>query len=149
TIQATVRPISGLEVKINYSNSIKREDRTYRLSPFQFLKGNELSLTEGGLNRISEYRWKDHYQAFNLFGTYSKTVLNKHHFKIMIGMNQEQFDRNRMYAEKDDLVSNVISNLNLGTHMLDIGGNTLDWAIRGFFGRLNYDYKEKYLLEFN
>src|SRR5699024_2436399 len=42
-----------------------------------------------------------------------------------------------------------LSSLGLATEMYNIDQTFLDWAVRGFFGRFNYNYKRKYLLEIN
>src|SRR5690606_19748309 len=33
--------------------------------------------------------------------------------------------------------------------MNSMAGSAINWAVRGFFGRLNYDYDNKYLFEVN
>src|SRR5699024_4430312 len=68
---------------------------------------------------------------------------------LMVGYNQEQFDRDRINAVMDNIMSREKSNLNLGTEMHDMSGSAANWAIEGFFGRFKYDYDEKYLLEIN
>src|SRR5699024_5022700 len=85
----------------------------------------------------------------NLYGTYSKSVADNHHFKLMLGMNQTYYDRDRILAEKDTLLANSLSSLGLGTHMVRVDGSALLYARKGYFGRFNYNYKGKYLLAVN
>jgi TonB-linked SusC/RagA family outer membrane protein len=150
TLKAEVKPIEELVLNMDYSYSIDRTDRTFSYTPFSYLSGNELALVEdAGLNRHNEYRWKDYYKALNIYGTYTEDVADKHNFKLMLGYNQEVFDRDRVGLRIEDLLTRGKGNINFGTEMLDMSGSTLEWAIQGYFGRFNYDYDGKYLLEIN
>lgn len=149
TLRAKAKPVEGLEINFDYSNSIKRTDRSYRYAPFEFLSSKRLTLQTGGLNRLGEWRWKDQYSALNIFGSYSKDVADKHHFKLLLGYNQEQFTRDRTTTQSEGLLVREKANLALGTEMYNIDGSSLDWAIQGYFGRFNYDFDDKYLFEIN
>lgn len=51
---------------------------------------------------------------------------------------------------KLDLISESVPSINAATGESTIDKSKLThWATAGFFGRLNYDYKERYLLEVN
>lgn len=149
TFRVVARPVKGLEVNFDYSNRIENTSRTYRLNPFTYLAGYKLTPQTVGINRLSEYRWKDKYNALNLFGTYQTSVADHHNFKLLLGFNQEVFDRDRIATEADDLLVEDLSNLALATTMKSIAGSATNWAVRGFFGRFNYDYDRKYLMEIN
>ncbi|MDR5591086.1 TonB-dependent receptor [Christiangramia sp. SM2212] len=150
TLGAEFKPIEGLVLNMNYNYSIDRTDRTFSYKPFSYLAGEKLELLEGqGLNRHNEYRWKDNYTAINIYGTYTRDIADKHNFKLMLGFNQEEFDRDRVGMRIEDLLTQDKANIAFGTTMLDMEGSTLEWAIQGYFGRFNYDYDGKYLLEVN
>lgn len=149
TFRVVAKPLKGLQINFDYSNRIENTSRNFRLNPFSYLAGNKLTPQTVGINRLTEYRWKDKYNALNLFATYSKSLADKHHFKLLAGFNQEEFDRDRIAAVADDLLVEDLSNLALATTMNSISGSATNWAVRGFFGRLNYNYDEKYLIEIN
>lgn len=149
TFRVVVDPLEGLQINFDYSNRIENTSRSFRLNPFDYLAGNRLTPTNVGINRLTEYRWKDKYNALNLYGTYNKSINNRHNFKLLLGYNQEEFDRDRIAAAADDLLLEDLSNLALATTMTSISGSATNWAVRGFFGRFNYDYENKYLLEIN
>ncbi|WP_198036133.1 SusC/RagA family TonB-linked outer membrane protein [Salegentibacter sp. T436] len=150
TLGAEIKPLKGLVLNMNYNYSIDRTDRTFNYKPFSYLSGNKLELLENeGLNRHNEYRWKDYYTAINIYGTYTTEIADKHNFKVMLGFNQEEFDRDRVGMRIEDLLTRDKANISFGTEMLDMEGSTLEWAIQGYFGRFNYDYDGKYLLEVN
>ena len=149
TFRVKVKPMEGLEFNLDYSHRFENTGRTYRYNEFEFLSGNKLSPETAGINRLGEFRWKDKYKALNIFGTYQKSIQQAHNFKLLLGYNQEEFDQDRVAAQMDGLLIRELANLSLGTNMFNIAGSTLDWAVQGYFGRFNYDYKNKYLLEIN
>lgn len=149
TFRVVAKPLEGLQVNFDYSNRIENTARSFRLNPFEYLEGYRLDHRVVGLNRLTEYRWKDKYYAMNLFATYTKNVAGKHHFKALAGFNQERFDRDRVAATADDLLIESLANLSLGTVMNSISGSATNWAVQGYFGRLNYDFDNKYLVEIN
>ncbi|MGM0545397.1 MAG: SusC/RagA family TonB-linked outer membrane protein [Bacteroidota bacterium] len=150
TLKAEIKPVDQLVLNMDYSYSIDRTDRTFNYTPFSYLAGNELELVENaGLNRHNEYRWKDYYKAMNIYGTYTENFADKHNFKLMLGFNQEVFDRDRVGMRIEDLLTRDKGNVTFGTEVLDMEGSTLEWALQGYFGRFNYDYDDRYLLEIN
>jgi TonB-linked SusC/RagA family outer membrane protein len=89
------------------------------------------------------------YNAFNMYTSYSKIFNHKHNVKFMMGVNQEWLNFNRIVGEHGDLLYPDLSNFNLGTNVLTLSGSANNWAVRGFFGRINYNYRNRYLLEVN
>lgn len=70
TFRAKLTPLEGLELNFNYSNRITNTANTYRYNEFEYLTTSRLTLTTAGVNRLTEYRWKDKYNVLNLFGSY-------------------------------------------------------------------------------
>jgi len=149
TFRAKATPLKGLELNFDYSHRVTYEHRTYRYNEFDMLHTNALTPITTGINRLGEWRWKDRYNALNLYGSYQTSINQDHNFKLLLGYNQEAFDRDRVAAQMNDLLIRDLANLALGTEMYNIDGSAMNWAIQGYFGRFNYDYKNKYLLEVN
>lgn len=149
TFRVRITPVEGLEINMDYSYNSVNTNRTDRLNQFQYLSTNKLTLVTEGVNRLTEYRWKDVYKAQNIFATYTKVFNRAHNFKLMLGYNQESFERDRISATVDNLLISDKANLVFGTEMNNMTGSTQSWAIQGYFGRLNYDYDKKYLVEIN
>ena len=90
------------------------------------------------------------YIATNVYAEYESRFGEGHYFKALAGFNYEQsvFQRSSVmrngliYADATDL------NLALGQNITTNGGYE-KWAILGGFYRLNYTYKDRYLLEVN
>ncbi len=87
--------------------------------------------------------------SFNGFITYDNTFADAHHLKVMAGMNAEDDEYLNFYAERKDMLDPSKPELNLSTGDQLVGSGHTHAAYAGFFGRINYDYKDKYLLELN
>jgi TonB-linked SusC/RagA family outer membrane protein len=68
----------------------------------------------------------------------------------MIGFNYEESTYNRIYVQRNGLIYEGATDLNLalGENKNSAGGYE-KWAILGGFSRVNYSYKDKYLVEVN
>lgn len=149
TLSTKITINKDLQFNIDYSNTINQIANTTRLNQFQYLTGDKIIQQTGGVNRITETRNRNYYNALNAYGTYSKSLNKQHNFKLLLGFNQEDFDSDNVLAEQGGLLANNLASLGLGTEMLRATGSGFQWGIQGYFGRLNYDFKNKYLLEVN
>lgn len=98
---------------------------------------------------LRKYKQYTDYNAINLYGTYSFDLAKDHHFKVMMGYNQES-----SYQETVDVYSYgqavvEVPSLGGGTSTLSAKDYYTEYAVRGGFFRVNYNYKDRYLLEVN
>ena len=149
TINVALNPVKGFELNFNYSNRINHRDVATRLNQFDLLGGSRILPATEGLNTLSESREKASYSAMNLYGTYRHSIDNNHNFKLMVGYNQEDYVDDYIVGTHGDLLYPDLSNFSLGTSIIDLTGSASNWAVQGYFGRFNYDYKNRYLLEIN
>lgn len=87
--------------------------------------------------------------TYNLYTDYT---LEKggHYAKVMVGMNAEDYKYRTLGAGRNDLITESVPEISAATGDDKISAsNVYDWSTVGFFGRLNYDYLGRYLLEFN
>ena len=88
------------------------------------------------------------YTVFTGTTRYEREI-GDHFFSAMVGYEQH-YDFNRwITGEGFDLTSLDVPSIStsLGTRTVDDAVN--HWALQGYFGRINYNFKEKYLLELN
>lgn len=149
TASTVITPVKGLVINADYSTTVNHIANSTRLNNYTYLTTNKIISQVGGLNRLTENRNRDYYNALNIYGTYTTTVKKDHNFKLLLGYNQENFESDNVLGEQEGLLVSNLSSLNLGTGLLRATGNGDLWGIRGYFGRFNYDYKSRYLLEIN
>ncbi|MFT3933951.1 MAG: SusC/RagA family TonB-linked outer membrane protein [Chitinophagaceae bacterium] len=93
---------------------------------------------------------KTQYLASNIYGEFETNIASNHYFKALLGYNYEQSVYKGFNTTRNGLVyPNAIDlNLALGQN-ITTGGGYEKWAILGGFTRLNYSYKDRYLVEFD
>ncbi len=90
------------------------------------------------------------YLATNLYTEYENTFRDAHYLKFMIGYNYEQSTYNRLYVLRNGIIYDDANdiNLTLGQSITTEGGYE-KWLIMGGFSRLNYAFRDRYLVEIN
>jgi TonB-linked SusC/RagA family outer membrane protein len=107
--------------------------------------------TAPGANPDHMYRRAENNQrnTLNLYSTYALNVLDDHQFGIMLGLNRVAYEEAYNWSQTTQLIdySNPQFDLAYGTQTTS-GGEYWESQL-GFYGRLNYNFKDKYLLEGN
>lgn len=76
------------------------------------------------------------------------TKIGDHSIKVLAGASQEYNSYYNLTGYRQGFLNNSLSDLNVApTTGQTTSNDTYDVAQRSFFGRVNYDYKGKYLLE--
>lgn len=90
------------------------------------------------------------YLASNLYSEYENTFNNSHYFKFLVGYNYEQSVYNRLAAKRNGIIYQDATDMNLVLgQSITTGGGYEKWAITGGFSRLNYSFRDRYLVEIN
>ena len=84
----------------------------------------------------------------NFVATYAKRW-GDHDFKVMGGSNIEKSEYKYYYAKRKELLDPMKPELNLATGDQTVSASHNWWSVAGFFGRINYNYKDRYMLELN
>ena len=84
---------------------------------------------------------------FNNTLTYSKTFA-RHSFTVLIGHEETNFEFEKIRLQGRNLFNEQIRFASTGSGVA--AANEADhWALRGYLGRINYSYHDKYLFTFN
>ncbi|HZG25714.1 MAG TPA: SusC/RagA family TonB-linked outer membrane protein, partial [Chitinophagaceae bacterium] len=90
------------------------------------------------------------YWATNIYAEYENYLGDNHYLKAMVGYNYEQSTYNRVSVQRNGLIFENATDLNLALgQAITTGGGYEQWAILGGFSRLNYAFKDRYLIEVN
>jgi len=79
--------------------------------------------------------------------TYNKTIAKDHEFTLAGIYSQEEEEYRTLSGSIMGFVNNSLSEINAGLTTPLTNGTTYGWALRSYIGRLNYAFREKYLLE--
>ncbi len=164
---ATVKIMKGLNFNADYTigrdNSIRHEVGGPVMA-WDFWTAGKLSLNNiatTSQDAVTYTSGRLLVNTFNAYLTYQKTVASNHNFKLTAGVNAEKDENINFYAARKGLLDPTQGELgltysdqtsgpsgaNVPTGWSPNGHGKLAYA--GYFGRLNYDYKGKFLLELN
>ena len=108
-------------------------------------------------SEVHESHTKDNYLNFNAYTEYSKDLKSGHNFKGMVGFQAETMRYGTFGLTNKGLIIPDLPEVDITTG-LDSNGKPITpavngqhkrWNTAGFFGRLNYDYKGRYMAEVN
>ncbi|WP_426328799.1 SusC/RagA family TonB-linked outer membrane protein [Pedobacter sp. R-06] len=90
------------------------------------------------------------YLATNIYAEFENRFGADHYLKVMAGYNYEQSTYNRIAIQRNGIIFEDATDLNLALgQSINTGGGYEQWAILGGFSRLNYAFKDRYLVEVN
>lgn len=108
---------------------------------------SELGVSPDG--KFTRSYGRTRYQTVNLYTNYIFSLADVHNFTLMAGYQEEENDYSYMKNSITGLYSTSNPNVGMGTGDKVVTDTRNGWATRGFFGRINYDYDGRYLVEVN
>lgn len=80
---------------------------------------------------------------------YTKNI-GDHNFTFLAGVSQEKYQDSYLSAFRKDFPTSLLYELNAGSATgMTNSGSASEWSMRSYFGRLNYIFRNRYLLEAN
>lgn len=151
----TLKPLKDLTIDADYTytgRNMQEHQTGGVLSAYNFwATGAALKFepyTSPIFNRVQYNSGWDHRNVAKVFATYSKNF-NQHNFKLITGGDAESYELWFQSSQRRDLIDPEKGELNAATGEQFVSGERDKFITLGYFGRLNYSFKEKFLLEFN
>lgn len=145
--------ITHVDFNYKIDNSIRHWDsqRTYNHN----VAGEPVIYNQN--SNVHEDEFKDNYLNFQLYTEYNKSIAEKHNFHIMGGFQCEQLRRTEFGLQRNGIIDPEKSEVDLTNGLSyqgvaitpNVNGARNQWQTAGFFGRINYNYAERYLAELN
>lgn len=148
-LRAIMRPIKGLELVGEYTYDRKNWQKSYYAKKWEYTTeqlGSNNSVTSDYLFKSEDH---EDYNALNLYGTYNFSIKEDHMFKVMAGFNQERKQNSWISVQTHDMIAPSAPSFTSATGKIIPQNSYSDYAIRGAFYRINYNYKDRYLFEAN
>lgn len=150
----TLTPLKGLKIRSDFSYNIF--NRMYQdvqskvdIVDANLLAANLISNGFSGDDWIRNENNYNQYYVFNAFAEYKLPLPVNHNMTAMVGFNQELGQNRYSGAQARALITPLVTDLNATTGVQQTFGAKSHVALRGAFYRLNYNYKERYLIELN
>ena len=152
TANVVIKPLKGWTINADFTYNKWMNKRSYSKGLiYSYSVSNEPYL-EGGFGTEDTRVWQesnnDDFTSMNAYTTYEKEFKG-HNFKIMAGMQSEYKKNFGLYANKMGMVLPGQPSISTSTGKIEAWDSLDHYATLGFFGRFNYDYKSRYLFEFD
>lgn len=151
-LYARVMPVKGLTVQGTFSYNFWERNVEHHLTDrdlYRFTFDGPVLIREGVVRTyIRRYNYKNMFRSSELTARYKFNV-DKLNIDVFAGMSQEYNKYDRDFYIKYDLVDPSLGAIDAGMTNGNITGNYNEWAMRSYFGRINLNWDDKYLLEAN
>lgn len=148
--QLDLQLYKDLVFTFSYAYKDRNRTRNYRDVPFEYSRqeGVTRDFTSGTIqDYYQEIHNNIHDHNLNIYGTYSHVWDKKHNFKAVAGMQYEDYRSNELSVTKNDLLSKNLSSMSVAIGETVTSQEINAFRTLGYFGRVNYDYMGKYLIE--
>lgn len=143
-----ITPLKGwlINAELNYRITNKNNHKDW-LPVYAYDVDNGQYIIENNVSSVWEENYKSNYFNPNIFTEYSRSF-GDHNLKVMVGF-QSEWLRQRSFTAQRDGVQAGLPSLDTTSSNARVSGGYQSWTTAGFFGRVNYDYKGRYLFEGN
>lgn len=149
TGEIEINPLPGWNITANYTFDGAYSDMEKHTKTVYVQRPSGADQALYSPNAFQRQNNKNQHYTVNLFSSYEKEW-HGHSFRGLLGYTQELFDNTGINGLNYYLYSNDKPSLSLTYGASPtLTDNASQLAIRGGFGRFNYNYQGKYLVEFN
>jgi TonB-linked SusC/RagA family outer membrane protein len=142
------------EPKVNYT--VRFDEANYSDNPIATERWNFLTMqmvtapTVPSLLSTTNYWWKGYSYTLESLLRYNTTVAKQHSIGALLGFNQYYYNEYSTTATGLGLIDPTVPALSTATsNPSKPTSSYTNWAMRSLFGRINYNYAGKYLVEAN
>ncbi|PTS96893.1 TonB-dependent receptor [Pedobacter sp. HMWF019] len=112
--------------------------------------GTPSSASNTPLTTLKETRTETYNLNGQFLANYNKTFADKHHFTATAGFESIYFSNENLGASRDGFSLTDFPYLNQGSQLLrDNSGSASEESLHSIFGRLTYDYMNRYYVQVN
>ena len=150
-INASLWIFDGLKANLQFTyDRLGRGTHNFQKGILKFDKfGIPLLGNDQIKSKLTEENYSVENKNFMVNLTYEKSIQN-HNISALTGYNEEYSLRKRVTAMRENFpMGDEVEALDTGTENISNSGSGFHNALRSFFGRVNYDYAGRYLLEAN
>jgi len=145
-----ITPLKGWTTNLELNYQLNSNSRTYTAKMYYWVapNGNIMPAYSREQTRYSPAINTNQYLSPTIYSTYKRSF-GKHNMSVMAGYQNEQYKYFNLSSDAYYLLSDAIPSVStaVGTKTVEDGKG--QWATESYFGRLNYNYDEKYFFETN
>ncbi len=150
--RTSLKPFKGFEAILEYSYQISSSDYSAYQNKFYMHQGLAESIkpsTSTTPYTVTKYSTK--YTTLNAFATYNATIKDKHNLSLLAGFNQEYNNFRYLTVTAYNMISNELPSISGsdGSTPSTTNDSYSKYALRSGFFRANYNFMQRYFIEFN
>lgn len=151
-LNARLTPLKGLTIQGSFAYNYWERNIEHHLTDrnlYRFTLDGPVLIREGTVRTyIRRYNYKNTYRSSEITAKYDFDI-SRLRTSVFAGMSQEYNKYDTDYYIKYDLVDPSLGAINAGMTNGSITGNYNEWAMRSYFGRINFNWDDRYLIEAN
>lgn len=150
-LKGEIELLKGLKFQTQYGGTFHQSKEKHFKNEYEIFDYWDKSrvVRSQGPNSLTEVRDDDQQVTLNNLLIY-ETSFGRHNFNTLLGYSQISFKGNSLTASRQNFYNNDIQSISQGSvNSRDNRGNDFEWGLRSYFGRLTYNYNERYFFEAN
>ncbi len=151
-LYARLQPLKGLTLQGAFSYNYWDRNEEYQLCDrdlYRFTFEGPVLIREGVVRTyIRRYNYRNTFRSSELTARYELKT-GRFEASVLAGMSQEYNKSENEGFTKYDLIDDALTSIDGGATNGPISGNYTEWAMRSYFGRVNLNWDDKYMLEAN
>lgn len=150
TFRTELRPLKGWKIYGDFGYNFQKMAEV-SVEPFIMIANLDGTFSPNGVsvpNSIERIQTDSRYWTSNIYTSYD-LQLDAHQFLLMAGMQLEKGNLQQMRGYKTDLMVEGVPSFQTATGPALLSESLAHNATQGYFSRLTYNYKDRYLFESN
>lgn len=154
-LSLSYKPVKGLDITANFTptyNFVKTKSLSKAVPVYDAYETDVIIGYVSGYNAnsLSETRSDSKTFESQVIATYDHTFAKKHNFNVMAGYEEYSYTYEKLTAGSNEMDLANFPYLDLANeNSLTVGGNSYQNAYRSFFGRIMYNYDNRYYVQLN
>jgi TonB-linked SusC/RagA family outer membrane protein len=148
TGRGILKPLKGLTITGEYTYDNLKTDQVNYSKLISIVRPTNFQVQPNGTGTYGLVNGTLAYKAINIFGNYTKSF-SKHNFSVLVGYNQEESIANSNSVSRNGMIAADQPSLSQATGPINASDTYSAFSLKGYFGRINYDYDNKYLVQVN
>ncbi len=151
-VYARLQPLKGLTIQGSYTYNYWDRQVEQHLTDrdlYRFTAEGPVLIREGVVRTyIRRYNYANTFRSSEVTASYKFNV-SKLEASVLAGASQEYDRDENEYFVRYDLIDDSLTSIGAATTNGPIDGNYTEWSMRSYFGRVNLNWDDRYLLEAN
>jgi TonB-linked SusC/RagA family outer membrane protein len=150
--RTVIRPLKGWSINADFAyNTQSNNNSNTHLTAWEYYVADNTPYAMGETRptNLAKTKYDRYYWNTNIYTTYEFDVSKDNHFSVMAGMQFEKGMNDQIWGYKTDLMVEDVPSFQTATGAVQLSESLGHNATQGYFGRLNYNFRDKYMLEAN